>query len=641
MQSKTYWFNFEVFKQLFRQVGWIGLAYTIALLLSMVFNIIMYLDVEEAEHAYIHIGSLFGFSGAVQIFLIMTIPILMAIFTSRAIHDKKANDFIHSLPMTRYQLYAHRISFGLFSLIVPLILNGVIVLIIYLTNDISHLFELSDILYWFIVTFVLLIFNFAIGQFVGMLTGTSIVQGIFSYIFIFFPVGFAMLIVFNLDYALIGLSEWHLFDEYVFNLSPMTDMASVIEQHDSYTLKLVIYFIIACVFIVLSGLLYRVRPTESANQTIAFRGLKPVFIYSFTFCFTLMGGFYFAVVQNQNNWVFIGYVIFSIIGYLIAQVVVHKTWRVFGYWKQYVKFIIGFSILVLIIVLDLTGYQNRIPEIEEIDQAFTVQGYMNHELMYEEMEGFTQEEELKRVTELHENLIDQSDRSDFHPRMNQTIIIHYQLQSGREIYREYALSTDLSAISHFNELAETNTYQKYTNRVYMYDTEDMLSLNMSKYQSDQQVVVSNVNQINQFVERYREDNLDIGEDSHLILTQIEIEVVDGDNISLKLTDQHERTLEWLEEEELLDYIRITTEDVEQIVVVEQDMYHHGFEVNYQSEDDQYIVDETDDIEMILDSIPLERSDQNYFYLIYTGDQTPIVFNIHKSDLPNDIQVHFN
>ena len=48
----------------------------------------------------------------------------------------------------------------------------------------------------------------------------------------------------------------------------------------------------------------------------------------------LFGGAYFSAVQsNSVAWMIFGYVIGAVIGYYLAEIVLQKTWRVFGHFK--------------------------------------------------------------------------------------------------------------------------------------------------------------------------------------------------------------------------------------------------------------------------------------------------------------------
>src|SRR5699024_7234382 len=109
MQLKKSWYKNELFKQNFRQVGWISLIYFLLLFFSLPLNVFM--TYSNPEKNQIYARSVFEFGLGVQLFALFLVPVLMAMFILRYLHQKDASDFLHGLPIKRSHLLWQQIGF--------------------------------------------------------------------------------------------------------------------------------------------------------------------------------------------------------------------------------------------------------------------------------------------------------------------------------------------------------------------------------------------------------------------------------------------------------------------------------------------------------------------------------------------------
>ncbi|MBM7540379.1 DUF6449 domain-containing protein [Amphibacillus cookii] len=650
MRSKTSWYNHEMMKQNFRQVGWISLVYFVTILLAVVLNILMKLDIEDAYYDIYFEQPLFQFSEVIQILMLFAAPVFMAMFILRYLHQKDASDFIHSLPITRSKLFWQQIGFGLVALWLPIVLNGILLGIIYNFLDVSHFFTINHLFYWLSLTIIILSFVFSVSIVIGMITGISIIQGIFTYVFLFFPVGFTTLVIFNLNFGMIGIPESYFIDDRIAHFSPITDLGNLFMFDKATTFKLVAYIVLTVILILFALLLYRKRPVEAASQAIAFKKLKPIFIYSFTFCFTLIGGFYFGFIQQAYQWIIIGYVIFSLIGYFVSQMIVQKSWRVFTTWREYGYFIIGFTCLILVILFDLTGFENRIPKTENIESVYVIDdmyGFVEREQLYGEEQGFTTLDDIEAVQKLHQELIDQADRGNFLYADRMGLTIRYQLKNGRTFVREYYITGDVADYPLLHNLMQTETYKKYSEPIFRIDEASAYKLTFTNNYDYKQLVISDREQVVELINRYREDILNLPIQEGGFMTEAEIHLSNQGSIYLNLTPKYEGVISWLEQEGLYNQVMLTIDDIETVIFAKftEDYYNYSDEELFERvlpEQDKMTITDDDQLEFILDHMYGEYDEEEYMAAIYLkGNNFPYVFFSDSENVPSFVYEYFN
>jgi len=151
---------------------------------------------------------------------------------------------------------------------------------------------------------------------------------------------------------------------------------------DVYTVGLLMTYIIATVlFLVMGWFVYKYRKLETAGDIIAFPALYPVFKYGMTFCLMLVGGTYFCGFSRQSfPLLIIGYILGSVLGYFVAEILIHKSFKVLRFYKGYLYYSAVILILFGGISLDALGFVNRVPNPEEVNKVYF--GYSFDEWIY-------------------------------------------------------------------------------------------------------------------------------------------------------------------------------------------------------------------------------------------------------------------
>ncbi|MGM0522485.1 MAG: hypothetical protein ACQER2_00345 [Bacillota bacterium] len=625
MRWITSWCKKELTKQNFRLAGWLSVGYFIVLFLTIVLGQINLLaEANKNPSNYYYYDNLMIHGGFIPAVLLFIMPTLTALVLFRYLHKQDASDFIHSLPSTRKTIYLHHTIFGLFSILLPQILTYISLLIVNQTMDQQRLLHLVDINNWFHLSASTALIVFGVSVFVAMLTGVTLVQLIFTYIFLFLPVGLTLLVVFNLHYALPGLSMNYLVEDVIVHFSPLTDINHVFMEADLNWTKVMIYYVLAVILLILSYFLYKRRPVESANQAIAFHSLKPIFIYSFTGSFMMIGGMYAGAFEYELPMLFLMYLIFSIIGYYISQMIVEKSWRVFGKVKQYGYFLIGAALLMIGFSLDITGFVHRVPDLDEIEEVYVIDDDYNFNERadyYGRQPGFTDPEDIKTIQALHEDLIASAERNDF-LNYYRSIKIMYILADGTEVVREYSLNDEEFELFENYHINNHPMYRRYSEPLFYINPAKANKIEVeSDHYNYKGLTITNRDQIVELIDRLRQDTLRLpqGKDRAFMMNSLSIHIPGEQEVYINLTYAHESTLQWFEQQDLTEEALILAEDVEKIVITpyKEDLYYESasYETAF-ANDERTVYTSTEDIDTLLHQMKTYDSESEYMLMIY-------------------------
>ncbi|MFC7370228.1 DUF6449 domain-containing protein [Fictibacillus iocasae] len=475
MRSRTSLFNKELFVQTFRTAGWISIVYLVALLFALPLRIATEMTNHTRLENYIpSYETLFHYHFEIQLVFMFGTPILLALVLFRYLQSKQAAVFIHSLPIKRTNLLHQFTAAGLLFILMPVLITAFILLLMHSSSSIEPLYSSSDVMLWTGQTLLFTCFTFILCIFVGMLTGMTAVQGVITLIMLLFPYGISVLVIANLSFFLNGFAVEYYSDQNLESLSPFL-MVPELMQEGLKTSYFIIYILIAAALYVTSILLYKKRRIESVSQAVSIRGLQPFFIYGITLCFMLLAGVYYGQTQNSAAWIFFGYTAGSLIGYLIAVMIVEKTWRVASHWRGYAVYAAGAAAILFLLQLDLTGYEKNVPEEKRVQSVYLLNSYYEYAAPEEEIlttNKLTSKENIRSVQRLHESIISRNDRlaaagpGDY-------LFIAYELTNGEKLIREFKLPSRDAFKEELRPIIQSKEYKKATNPVAAMQAEEV------------------------------------------------------------------------------------------------------------------------------------------------------------------------
>ncbi|MFD6442229.1 DUF6449 domain-containing protein, partial [Peribacillus sp. NPDC060186] len=507
MSSRITLFNRELIIYIFRSSGWIGFLYFIGLIFALPLEILTIVLNENSE--YVKFENLFSSQQMIQFVLVIVIPVLLAIFLFRFLQIKQASDFIHSLPITRRSIYFHMIGTGIGFIILPILLTGLILILFHSAIDVEKLYTLADIWSWMGITFFMEAMIFSVAVLLGMVTGLSALQGLLTYISLALPVGLFVLFVANVKFLLTGFSADYYLSANINSISPLL-AATEMEKMELFSVEILIYGLLILLFLLISLFLYERRKLEHVSQAFVFPMIKPLFKFGLTISMMLFTGFYFSETTGKLEWIFFGYIVGSLIGYYLGEIVLQKTWRIRVNLKGFVSFAAVIILLAVIIKLDPLHYESKIPDIKMINQIYIG----NNSLLYyeddssnSELSYLKEKENIEALRLLHQQIIEKGKKASIGDlNINHSVFLMYELKNGKRIAREYHLQNYDSYLPLLAKIYESSEYKKTVNELLNVSTEEVSKINISASgELDKSVTITDSQELKEAVHALSED----------------------------------------------------------------------------------------------------------------------------------------
>ncbi|NLL68443.1 MAG: ABC transporter permease [Clostridiaceae bacterium] len=372
MPLKTSYFNKGILKNNIKRFWLIPFSYTFFMLIIIMGYINIEIDLmnrtKNPELLNLLGNTIFETSDVMVLFLGFY-PLVAALAMFSYMHFQKNTAMIHSLPLTRSTLYVTNYISGLVIVIIPLLFNGLILII---TEVIVGIPKTSYTWAWLGVNLIMtfLLYNFAI--FIGMFSGHMAAHAIFFYILNFlalFIEGVIRSIMVNFFF---GYSYSYI-DPTFEVLSPLYYLETLYRGFQSDRGNIVVlvgYFIVGIVFLVSAYYLYKKRQMEVATDVISYSFVKPIFKYSVAFCSAALIGTIIVDILSVSETLsayIISYLIGGFIGYFAAEMLMRKTFRVFKAYKGFVAFSLILSLFLCSIEFDLYGFERKVPKDSEVE----------------------------------------------------------------------------------------------------------------------------------------------------------------------------------------------------------------------------------------------------------------------------------
>ena len=364
------------------------------------------------------------------------------------LYSTRSANFTAALGPKRTALFFTHYLTGLLWLVVPFLLMGFSTLAIYLTKVPN-----STDLVWQVfgsgiaVGTVALVLFYSFGVLCGMLTGHLLALPVFYLTFNFLVAGvwYLLTLLFQTFYygypgSLTQVPAWVLW------LSPALRMSQglmlIPEKLDVVTF--VVYGVVGVVMALVAWLLYVKRPMERAGDVVAWAGLRPVFRYGVALCAGLaLGSLTRLVLSLGELGLAVSVLLWGVVGCFVAQMLLTKSVRVLRYWKGAVAVAVTFAALFVVMALDLTGYETRVPDGEQVASVEIGQlySYPSDSVGYLRGAKSTDPQTIQLAIQLHQLLVDQPvDASTFDSRFEdrlQRMDLTYTLTDGTRLSRFY------------------------------------------------------------------------------------------------------------------------------------------------------------------------------------------------------------
>ena len=378
---------------------------------------------------------------------------VMAVFSY--LYSKRSCSLINSLPVRRETAFVTACLTGLLPLLLAELLTWLIALGVFAGSEIVRPEYLNS---WLLIALLSTLASYGFGVFCAMLTGHIMVLPA-----LFLVLNAAVYVLEALVQALLRTLVYG-YDggsALISRLSPLPYASSVLRVIAEPTAgslepefillgidSLAVYAVVGMLFIVPALLLYRRRKMEAVGDVVAIKALEPVFKYCASIYAAL--GLGALMAESMDNALSSGtlksavtalmLVIGAALGYYAAEMLLQKSLRVFrsrmrGLFIVWAVLLLG----VAVVEFDLTGYERRVPETEEIQSVALI----NDGRVTEDAESI----ELTR--KIHQTAI----ANEEHNRQAEStsiIYIRYELKDGSSLGRSYWVDGSLEWIENGN-----------------------------------------------------------------------------------------------------------------------------------------------------------------------------------------------
>ena len=374
---------------------------------------------------------------------IMGILCAMAVFSY--LYSHRSACMIHALPMRRETIFGSQYLAGLSFFMVP----HIIIYVLMLATEVSmNCLNLWSLTLWFLVQSGTCFFFYSFGVFCAMFTGHLLALPVFYGILNGLVLVVLALIQEVCRIYLYGFAGFGtIVEEGAVWLTPFiklytainTSYVQPLDQVRLFDAKVVIvYAVVGVLLTVAALLLYRGRHIESAGDVVSVKIVRPIFKYGFALCVGLSGGMVTkAILYLENNVAFMLWmVIWGIVGYFVAEMLLQKSFRVLKAWKGSVAVVIAIVLFSVSIYQDWYGFEQWTPNPEQVErvQLTGLRGSpwdsANSEIDRDDVEGIAQ------MVALHQAIIHQ----DTTGKGNQDTgwaTITYIMKDGHTIRRSY------------------------------------------------------------------------------------------------------------------------------------------------------------------------------------------------------------
>ena len=374
---------------------------------------------------------------------------------------------MHALPVTRTQAFFSHVLSVLGALTAG---NVLIFLLTALCSDGFSYVDWAALGTWLLLTELMALFFFALGSLCAMVTGwllaVPVLYGAMNVIaLLLYAVISTMTQMFYFGYSSSDIPE------FITWLTPVGRIWDAVANGGAQPIEVqfrepigtqtyhrfqlpasafstcIIYAAVGIALLALVWWLYKKRPSETAGDAMSFRWLQPIARWSIGLCGGLGLGLFlnYVILGSSFAGLLICQLVMGVICFFAAQMLLKKKFRIFTsrWWVETLALVLTLLAVTLCIKLDITGYQHRVPDAEDVTSVRFDASYAD----------FTTDDPaaVESVISLHRAILEQYDETGERLE-NQTYLdteggpttryvrVDYQLRNGTSLCREWRVS---------------------------------------------------------------------------------------------------------------------------------------------------------------------------------------------------------
>ncbi|MGN1003668.1 MAG: ABC transporter permease [Oscillospiraceae bacterium] len=465
MRSARSWFNLTLYKKNLTRFWPIWGLYLLIWL--FVFPISLILDNYGDPFRFAH-WNVLSLIKSLGLPLAAVFSLLAACAVWSYLCNNRAVCLMHTLPVRREGLFLTNFLSGMTFLVGP---NLIVFILTLLAEAARGAVDAGSLAMWFFSVTLMELFFFSFATFCAMFTGHILGLPAFYAILNVLAAGLVWLLDLTLSRFVFGYAgiqglwsaaEW---------LTPVWKLEANLEvrvqtvdgmrQYGTAWLSGLGYILVYVIFgLILAGLalmVYRRRDMERVGDVVTVPWMRPVFQYGVAFCCALAFGslFYeiFCGALPEGAWTLLVFMLLcGAAGYFLARMLLEKSFRVFHRWKGCVPFLAALVVLVCVMEFDLTGFERRVPDAEDV-ASVTI---CNMDTAPYDAGSFFNVETsdpavIRAVVEAHQAVADSKDAIERGGMPGSGTVetsgfeVVYTLKSGKAISRDYSYEIPVSA----------------------------------------------------------------------------------------------------------------------------------------------------------------------------------------------------
>lgn len=389
--------------------------------------------------------------------VLIVLATLCGVAMFRYLHDRRQVDFYHALPISRGKLFAvNYISGALLVLpfyLIVLVIGLIFVSAMGLGGQITGALLVQSIL-GNIAYFLL---NYTVAVLCTVLTGNTIITvllGIWAQLGI--PVLMVMVQCYQAMFYETFSSTVPLMQTFVLYGSPMCNY--LVTFHDTHTMyvplfdtaldvvggmAVLIYPVILTIVLgVLSYFLFVRRKSENTGMAVSFRRAKAPIKWFMSMFSGLGFGLIFTVIfSGTSGGMWFGLVFGVVLCHMVVEIIYDFDFKaLLHHWKQMIVLAILAVVVVAGIKNDVFGYDNYIPDVDDIASAAIESSYYNIDWNYNVQDIYkdqlTDAESIEKIHQLAELSVANNGKPE-EGDSTHAYTIHYTLKNGDHVSRCY------------------------------------------------------------------------------------------------------------------------------------------------------------------------------------------------------------
>lgn len=374
----------------------------------------------------------------------LMIPVIAAVSVFRYLQGSSSVAVFHAMPFSRARLLHTNAISGLILILLPILANGLILLLIAKPALINYqstilaeridVFTRVAVLGWIWQSIVIVLFVYAISLFAGLVTGNPLMHFLSAIGFNFLVPGLYAVFTYYFTTYLFGFTSGEAWSKQLTSFSPYL---KIFEGPLSWQITLV-YLLVVAVLYGITLFLYHRRRLERAGDPYVFQAMNLFMTYLIGFLGMSFLGVYFTVFGKAWYYQYAGYLAGILLFFVIGQMIIQKTPRVF---HLYTLKHLGIYTLLAVVFLaglewDLTGFETRIPATEKIQRA-KMTAYFNYSMeTNQEFKGYEDPENIQAIRSFHQQVLEEKSlleanakRMDYSEK-TVSVPLSYQMENG-------------------------------------------------------------------------------------------------------------------------------------------------------------------------------------------------------------------